>query len=605
MAWTDNKNYKGRNGFDEMNRNRSSAVVNSDYLKGNKIKKPTKSDEFWANAKKWIWYYRSNIHRLPADAGVRLKDFQKILMYMMDKYPMFLWIASRGTGKSFLIMLYCICRAILYPGSQIVVSSGTKGQSILMLQQYAKMFYNDYPFFRNEIKEISTNKAEPKVEFYNGSTIFAVTASDNSRGYRSNLLILEEFRMIKKEVLDSVLRKFGTTPRQPPYLSKPEYKHMIENNKEIYISSAWYQSHWAFEKMKSFWDKMRQEGNDYTAVMSTDIDLPMYEGLYDEKKLNEEKAELDNDPITWSMEMDSLWFGEGKSEIFKYSDFEKNRVIKKCKYPYRNEDFIGVRNKPKPKKKAEGVISLLSVDIALSSKKNSDNAVIKYWELKEIADGYKREVLFIKTLNGSMTDDLVLAVKRLWYDYDVDYIAYDIQTIGLPVYDSFTKTTEDPMRDIEFPAMKAYNEESGYTNRAYEKNAISNMLVLSGSLSLNDRMYKDLSANLKDGKIKFLIGENEFRDNKIQQNDKYMLLSAEERVEQELPYVQTNLMVTETISLDVETSSGKIKVKEVGSSTKDRFSALVYGNWLASVLEYKMLKGRQVNNDDDCWVDEY
>lgn len=603
MPWGD-KNSKTKS-YGRVNKENSKNNLNKSTVRNNN-KKLTKSEQFWANAKKWIWYYRSNIHRLAIDAGVQLKDFQKILMFMMDRYPIFMWIASRGTGKSFLIMLYCICRAILYPKSQIVISSGTKGQAILMIQQYAKMFYNEYPFFRNEIEDISTNKQEPKVIFYNGSTIYAVTASDNSRGYRSNLLILEEFRMIKKEVLDSVLRKFGTTPRQPPYLSKPEYKHMRESNKEIYISSAWYQSHWSFQKMKGFWQKMREDGNNRYAVMSSDIELPIHEGLYDEEKLMEEKSELDNDPITWSMEMDSLWFGEGKSDIIKYSDFEKNRTVKKAVYPYSDSEFIGVPDgkKPKPMKYKNGSFGVLSVDLAISSKADSDNTIFHYFVVSENANGYKRELKYSESMNGKTHRDIDLRLKQLWYDFNISYIAIDAQTIGLPVLDELGSVTYDPLRDMDFPAMKSYNDED-YADRALDKNALSNLFTINGGAVLNDLMIRDISAILRAGKIKLLTNENEFRDMKIQQDDKYMLLSAEERVKQELPYVQTNLMIHESINLEITLQSGKLKVQEVGKNRKDRFSSLMYGNWLISILEHEMLKSRRSNDESNVWVEEY
>ena len=31
-----------------------------------------------------------------------------------------------------------------------------------------------------------------------------------------------------------------TAPRSPKYLNKKEYEHLQEENKELYLSSAWY-----------------------------------------------------------------------------------------------------------------------------------------------------------------------------------------------------------------------------------------------------------------------------------------------------------------------------------------------------------------------------
>ena len=61
---------------------------------------------------------------------------------------------------------------------------------------------------RREIKDFKTGANDASVTFWNGSTIECVTSSDNSRGYRSHVLVLDEYRMIKKDVLDSFLRKF-------------------------------------------------------------------------------------------------------------------------------------------------------------------------------------------------------------------------------------------------------------------------------------------------------------------------------------------------------------------------------------------------------------
>ena len=72
----------------------------------------------------------------------------------------------------------------------------------------------------------------------NGSSIKVVTASDSARSNRANILLVDEFRMVSKDTIDTVLRRFLTAPRMPGYLHKKEYAHLKERNKEIYLSSA-------------------------------------------------------------------------------------------------------------------------------------------------------------------------------------------------------------------------------------------------------------------------------------------------------------------------------------------------------------------------------
>ena len=52
---------------------------------------------------------------------------------------------------------------------------------------------------------------------------------------RLNIIIVDEFRMVDIDIINKVIRKFNTAPRQPKYLNKPEYAHLAERNKEFYL----------------------------------------------------------------------------------------------------------------------------------------------------------------------------------------------------------------------------------------------------------------------------------------------------------------------------------------------------------------------------------
>ena len=128
---------------------------------------------------------------------------------MMDFSTIFVFIASRGLGKTFLCAVYCVCRAVLYPGTKIAIASGTRSQSINVLEKIMNELMPNSPELKMEIDERNskTTGMDAKVVFKNGSIIKVVTASDNSRGNRAHILLLDEYRMIKKDVIDTILRK--------------------------------------------------------------------------------------------------------------------------------------------------------------------------------------------------------------------------------------------------------------------------------------------------------------------------------------------------------------------------------------------------------------
>ena len=82
------------------------------------------------NLMKRVALWRNNPHKFVEEyLALKLFLYQKILIYLMFKFPSFVFIACRGAGKSWLIAVYTVTLAILYPNISIVVVSGTQKQS--------------------------------------------------------------------------------------------------------------------------------------------------------------------------------------------------------------------------------------------------------------------------------------------------------------------------------------------------------------------------------------------------------------------------------------------------------------------------------------------
>ena len=189
----------------------------------------TRYERVMEGAAVWIAFYRANPHRFAKDyLHLNLHLFQKILIIMMNWSSTTVFIGSRGIGKSFLSAVFCVIRCILYPGTKICIASGTRGQSINVLEKIILELKPNSPELAAEIDEKQTkiNGTNAQIVFKNSSYIKVVTASDSARGNRANLLLLDEFRMIAKDVIDTILRKFLTQKRMPRYeeLTKEERK---------------------------------------------------------------------------------------------------------------------------------------------------------------------------------------------------------------------------------------------------------------------------------------------------------------------------------------------------------------------------------------------
>ncbi len=114
-------------------------------------------------------------------------------------------------------------------------------------------------YYDNGLIVFHYGKEEIWVEFkMNGSKMWVDPATDSSRGGRATLLIFEECRLIKKQILDSVFTKMSH-PRQSMFLNLPQYQNdngtpkqrWIEDAQEIYITSSRYKSEWWWRSFKN------------------------------------------------------------------------------------------------------------------------------------------------------------------------------------------------------------------------------------------------------------------------------------------------------------------------------------------------------------------
>lgn len=90
----------------------------------------TRYERVLEGAAVWGAYYRKHPDKFAEDyLHVKLRLFQRVLLVMMFWSTIFVFIACRGIGKTYLSAIYCVIRCILYPGTKICIASGTRGQA--------------------------------------------------------------------------------------------------------------------------------------------------------------------------------------------------------------------------------------------------------------------------------------------------------------------------------------------------------------------------------------------------------------------------------------------------------------------------------------------
>lgn len=99
-------------------------------------KSEEKSIEWKNNLIDWITFYRRNIHRfIEHYFGIKLYFYQILWIYFMSICDTFVTIASRASAKSWLIAVFALARAVLYPNSEIVVVAATMKQAKIIFRE--------------------------------------------------------------------------------------------------------------------------------------------------------------------------------------------------------------------------------------------------------------------------------------------------------------------------------------------------------------------------------------------------------------------------------------------------------------------------------------
>jgi len=164
--------------------------------------------------------------------GVELAPFQSAILYDMWTHPFPMLIGSRGLGKSFLLAVYAILRALLIPGSKVVIVGAAFRQSKFLFEYMTKI-WRDSEILRdicgNDSRQGPHTEPDKCTLVLGDSSITAIPIGDGQkiRGLRANVTICDEFASLSRLIFENVIVGFGVVSQNP-----------IENVKRIAYEKA-------------------------------------------------------------------------------------------------------------------------------------------------------------------------------------------------------------------------------------------------------------------------------------------------------------------------------------------------------------------------------
>lgn len=559
----------------------------------------------------WNTFFRENLDMYAEIYfGFALYPYQHLELYELNKNTLIDITGSRATAKTYIIAIFAVCKASLYPNSKIVICSATKGQSKLVVSEKIKNeLMSQSPMLCREIKSIKDNQNDVIVYFRNGSTIKVLPSSENARGNRSTVTIYEENRMIDKFIIDSVISPFAII-RPVPYLKYEEYADLVEEPTEVYISSAWYASHWMNTLIQDTYKAMLK--GEKQCVIGLDYSVSLKHKIKTKNQILKDKRKFD--PITFRIEYNNEMIKENTSAFFTYKMFTDNQRNKKPLYPRFDVDVLSRRKNPYSVSKQQGEIRILSCDMAFAEGKHNDNSIFTCMRLipesttytvqseggtsKEISQGYRKIVSYIESIQGGDITRQAIRIKQLYEDLSCDYVVLDTRNGGLACYDLLAKVMYDESRDKEYQPWVCMNDDS-IANRIKTIGALPVLFAINASQKLNSEIANEMRIALTNNMIDFLIPFNEAVESTLTKIPEYMsAIDVDTQLFYEQPYLETQELINECVELTYERKeqTGLIVISEQGANRKDRYTSVSYGVHFASLLEQDLLSD---NSDYD------
>jgi hypothetical protein len=550
--------------------------------------------------KHWITFWRRNPHRfVETYFGIKLYPYQYLMLYVLQKSNLAYIVASRATAKTYMIAIWAVTLCVLYPGIKVVICSKTLKQGGLIVSEKIAGLIKTYPNVAREIQTWTANQNNYNVIFHCGSTITVVPSSENSRGARANYIIVEESRLVPKDILEGVIRPFLSS-RIPPYRSLAPYDtddNLLEESTISFITSAGFKHEYWYNNYVKPCIRRMVNGDPTANFLAFDYLICLRHNIKTSATMKSEMA--DADAMTVQMEYLNIPSGVSGQGYYRPKFFK--RTIKRAFYPQKVDTYDKKKN-PYGIPKVDGEIRMVSIDVASRANRDSDLSIISCVRLiPELGRGYQRMLMYMESSKGENVIKQANRIKQIFHDFEGDYIVLDLRQIGVGIFDAMSGVTHDEERGIEYPPLTIVDEHFAFIDqkvrddlRARTTGINANPVVfpILATQGLNSEIAVSFRASLQKGLWSFLIPDTEAEEF-LTRNLKEFTSDANDSALYAFfmnPYVQTGLFIGECLNLDMTIASGNIKLSEKQGAHKDRFTSVSYCNWVVSHFDLDLLR---------------
>lgn len=532
---------------------------------------------------KFLSYYRYYIDKFATDIlGIKLFPFQRLILRAMARYPNAMLICCRGIGKSWLCGVFMICMAILYPGIAIGIVSGNGNQARMVIKQKIEGELSKNENVQREISSIKPGTDDCIVKFKNGSSIRAITLGvnqkgDNARGWRFQLVLVDEARLVKDNTLTEVIRPMIKTPRQNAIDLHDRYPdNPIEKGRMVYISSAWLKTCDLYQRFLNFYYSMIS-GDEHYFVASLDYKVGIDAGLFSQEEIDIERESPDMSLDKFAYEYEGTFVGSSNDSYYPYVLTNKCRVLDRCELA-------------QPKKSQYSYV--ITHDVAVSTKAGSDNSCTHVIKLIPKSNGtFDKHVVYTKTMNGASLKeqrDLLRELLHIQFP-NTEKLVIDVRSAGQGLLSLLEEPWSCRNANGELEEYPPLIQDDDDETLKSLPNAEPIIRGVQATADFNSTFYPYMKSCFEDQSLKLLVDSSE--TDELYKSGKYT-------VEEQVMHVEHDNLIQElsNIKRTFGLNSQILYDRIVKTAKRDRATSLMYG--LSVVFEMEKQGKAELSHKD-------
>lgn len=229
--------------------------------------------------------------------GIKLAPYQEITLkgFFNRNFSMCVW--GRGCAKSFMAAVFCFLQCVFEPNSKILIAGPTFRTARNIFNELERIVnrkeaqllqqcFSSEPSKRNDIHEWDINGGLIRAIPLNGEKI---------RGFRANILLLDEFLLLPEATVKNVLMPFLTSPQNvgdrikiraqedeliaAGALKESERIQFPNNSKMIALSSASYTFENLYKTYQSWLQKIHATPKEEYTLLEQEMPEMLQQGM--------------------------------------------------------------------------------------------------------------------------------------------------------------------------------------------------------------------------------------------------------------------------------------------------------------------------------------